>query len=776
MKAVAYRLRGTLRTRWTTTLVLTAIVAVMCGLVITFAAGAQRTTSAPARYTQSVGGAFDAQVTQEEGGRPRTDEIRALPGVASADSYTFVFGGLVVPGAPESMETLVFAGSQLAVGAELVSGRAADPAVEGEFVATPSFVKQAGAHLGDQFELVTFTQEQGDSGAYGVAPPAGPSLTATLVGVVDGPGTIEDPTPLAVFAPALLERPDIGVSQTRIVVRLDDGVSVEQFHAALDTLPDSTGLSIGPAQVISAQMERAVDTQGRGLWILAIVSGIAAIAVLGQIITRQVRLSIAERQQLAAIGYTEGEALAESVLRASLPIVAGCVLGAISSVAFSGIFPTGFIRQIEPQPGLRVESATTLVAVAVLIAALLLWTAASLVLARSDIRSVRPSPTIEAITSHSASPAASVGLRFAFTRAKGERGSVRAALAGVVLAVGGLVAAITFGVSVNRLIDEPFRYGGNYDVAMGDNGGEEIDQQLAAELTADPDVTSLMFYAGSYGRAGTTTVPLSGLHAVRGEGTPAVLAGRLPSGDDEIGLGRVAAHDVGAGVGDELTLTGLTGTRTFRVTGIVVVAGVGANEGIGEGGVVTLRGLAGVDDSAKVVTALVQFRPGSNGIQKYSKYAAAAGTPVPEEPFVPAAISNIARVRTIPFVVAAVLALLAVLTVAHAMLTSVRARRRDLAVLRSLGADQGFVSRVVHWQATAFTIVPALIAVPLGFIVGRAIFTAYADGIGAISDAAVPALFVSSVLIAVVILANVVGTLAAHRVRRTPPAVVLQSE
>ena len=52
------------------------------------------------------------------------------------------------------------------------------------------------------------------------------------------------------------------------------------------------------------------------------------------------------------------------------------------------------------------------------------------------------------------------------------------------------------------------------------------------------------------------------------------------------------------------------------------------------------------------------------------------------------------------------------------------------------------MSRVVHWQATAFTIVPALIAVPLGFIVGRAIFTAYADGIGAISDAAVPALIV----------------------------------
>lgn len=769
-------MRSTLRSRWGTTLVLTAIVAVMAGLVITFASGAQRTISVPDRYTRSVGGAFSAEVTQEENGRPRTEEVRSLPGVASADSYTFVFGGLTFAGSDAHTDSLVFSGSQLAIGAKLVRGRAADPAVEGEFVATPAFVEGAGAELGDQFELATYTQEQGDRGEYGVTQPAGPKLTATLVGIADGPGTIEDPTPVAVFSSALLERSEIGASQTKIVVRLDKGVDLEQLRAELGTLPDSTELSIGPAEMISAQMRRAINTQGRGLWIVAIVAGIASIAVLGQVITRQVRLSIAERQLLAAIGFTEGQVLAESVARASPPVVFGCVLGAISSVAFSGIFPTGFIRQIEPEPGVLVMWVVTLVAAAALAVALLLWTAVSLALARSDIRSVRPSPTLEALASRSASPAAGVGLRFAFTRAKGERGSVRAALAGVMFAVGGLVAAITFGVSVDRLIDEPFRYGGNYDVAMGDNGGEQIDQGLAADLVGDPNVTSLMFYAGSYGRSGATTVPLSGLQAIRGEGTPTMISGRLPSGDDEIGLGRVTADDVGAGVGDKLTLTGLTGTRTFRVTGIVIVTGLGANEGIGEGGVVTLRGLAGVDDTAKVVTALVRFRPGSNGIEKYAAYAATAGAAPPESPYQPAAISSMARVRAIPFVVAAVLALLAVLTVAHGMLTSVRARRRDLAVLRSMGADRGFVSRVVHWQATAFTIVPALLAVPLGFIVGRAVFAAYADGIGAINDAAVPVLIVCAVLVGVVALANTVATLTAHRVRRTSPAVVLQIE
>lgn len=46
-----------------------------------------------------------------------------------------------------------------------------------------------------------------------------------------------------------------------------------------------------------------------------------------------------------------------------------------------------------------------------------------------------------------------------------------------------------------------------------------------------------------------------------------------------------------------------------------------------------------------------------------------------------------ARIRSIPFLLAGLVALLAVLTVVHVMLTSVRNRRRDVAVLRALGAD-----------------------------------------------------------------------------------------
>ena len=328
MKAVGYRLLSQLRGRWAATLLLSLIAAVVCAVVITFAAGARRTTTVPARYAASVGGAFDAEVTQEEPGRPRTDEIRALPAVESADSYTFVFGGVVRPGADFPEDAISFTGLIEGLGAQLVSGRVPDPTAEGEFVASRSFMDAGDAQLGDQFTFRSFTQEQADASQFGnFEDAAGPSLPATLVGVIDSPEFIDQEGALLLFSPALLDRVDdgMGVSLSMTAIRLHDGSDTDELRTQLDSLPRSTGLSIGSGDYVSAEMHRAISTQGRGLWILAIVAGIAAVAVLGQLITRQVRLSLSERQQLTALGYTERQALIESLVRAGVPIVLGCL-------------------------------------------------------------------------------------------------------------------------------------------------------------------------------------------------------------------------------------------------------------------------------------------------------------------------------------------------------------------------------------------------------------------------------------------------------------------
>ncbi|MEY2580809.1 MAG: putative transport system permease protein [Ilumatobacteraceae bacterium] len=775
MNAVLYRLRSVLRTRWPATLAMTLVVALVGGVVIAFAAGAQRTVTAPERYTAAWGGEFDGVVTQEEGGPPRVAEVSSLPGVESSESFTFVFGGITRADSPESVPSaLVFVGTPGALGVHLISGRLPDPTSINEFAASRTFVAGNDIALGDTFELVTFTQEQGDNSRFGVDPPAGPHFPVTLVGIVDGPTTLEDQTPAAVFSRVLLNTPNIGVSQTKIAVNLRPGVGLEEFRSQLDSLPESGTLSLAFTPLISSQLRRAVNTQGRGLWLLAVVAGIAAVAVLGQVITRQARLAAIERLPLSALGFTDRQVLLESTCRAAVPIVVGTVLGAIFALMISGIFPTGFIRALEPHPGVLVLWGVLLAATGVLVTALLAWTLTSLVLPRWTTRAVRPSPTLDAVSRRVGSPTAAVGLRFAFMRSADERGSTRASLVGVLLTVCGLVGAITFGVSLDRLVNEPFRYGVNFDASFGDNGGNQLPDGFRERLDADSNITSLALYAGSQARVGGTTVPLLGVEAVRGNGAPIVLTGRFPTADDEIAFGRVSGSDVGARVGGDVTMTGPTGSQTFHVVGLVVVPGLGANEGIGEGAVVTLGGLSRVDQKTQVTSAAVNFRSRSVAFNDYGSEFGLTSEPTPG--FKPAAITNVARVRAIPFALAAVLAVLVVLTVAHIMFTSTRARRRDLAILRALGADRGWVTRAVHWQATTFTIVPLVVGVPLGFIIGRIVFAAFANSMGAINDASLPIEIVIVVVAGVLILANLVAAIPARRARRMRPALILQTD
>src|SRR4029077_17355812 len=67
----------------------------------------------------------------------------------------------------------------------------------------------------------------------------------------------------------------------------------------------------------------------------------------------------------------------------------------------------------------------------------------------------------------------------------------------------------------------------------------------------------------------------------------------------------------------------------------------------------------------------------------------------------PPAIRNLQGVSGLPFALALLLTLLAIGTVAHTLVTSVRRRRHDLAILKVVGFVRGQVRAAVAWQATA---------------------------------------------------------------------------
>ncbi|MBK5331382.1 MAG: hypothetical protein JJD93_05390, partial [Ilumatobacteraceae bacterium] len=748
MKAVVYRVRSVLRRRVAAMLGVTLIVTVVCGVVIAFAAGAKRTSTAPDRYTSAFGGVADAQLIQDDRGKPLDRQVAALPGVESVDSMSFLFGGLADANGNNLEFALEFAGSFRPSGVRLVDGRAVDPANEHEFVATRNFVRQTQLKIGDELNLVTLTPEQSLNG-YDLSDPQGPSLSITMVGIVDGASQLDDGTPLIFISPALLGE-NVGLSETLMNVDLRPGVDLAMLRAELDAAPALSALSLEPGTLISEPVRDAVQAQARGLWILTAVAAIAAIAVLGQVMTRQVRPPQEERERLSAIGFTRSQILADAVVRAAIPITIGSLLGAAVAVLGSDQFPFGFARVLEPSPGLRVDWAVALGGAALFVVALTLWTVAALAISDRPKRAVRPSPLVEALAIRSGSATAAIGLRLAFSRRARERGSVRGSIAGVLLSVAGVVAALTFGVSLDRLVHQPFRFGSNYDASVGDNGAETLPDGMVARLDANPDVTSLTLFAGSQARFGDRTIPMLGLQVVRGDGHPIMLEGQLPSSDDEIAFGRLTAADVGAQIGDDIELAGPTQSQVFRVTGLAVVPGLGANDGLGAGGIVTMGGLTRIDSEALVTSAAVNLRV---SVEKFFSSIPEFADQPPNPVYRPASIRSVARVRAIPFILAAVLAALALLTVGHVMLTSMRTRRRDLAILRSLGADRGWITRAVHWQATVLTALPVIVGIPVGIVFGRLIFGAFADSMGAVRGAAIPLLTIAVGAVAVVAVA-----------------------
>jgi cell division protein FtsX len=186
-----------------------------------------------------------------------------------------------------------------------------------------------------------------------------------------------------------------------------------------------------------------------------------------------------------------------------------------------------------------------------------------------------------------------------------------------------------------------------------------------------------------------------------------------------------------------------------------------------------MGGLTRLDDAAQVTSTAVKLRIGRvEFFRSLPEYA-----DIPQQPeYVPAAIVNVRHIHAIPFVLAGVLAALALLTVSHGMVTSMRSRRRDLAILRSLGADRSWITRAVHWQASLLTALPVVIGIPVGLVVGRLVFAAFADSMGAVDDAAIPVVIVAVGSVAIVVIANAIAGMISRTARRHEPALLLQTE
>ena len=96
----------------------------------------------------------------------------------------------------------------------------------------------------------------------------------------------------------------------------------------------------------------------------------------------------------------------------------------------------------------------------------------------------------------------------------------------------------------------------------------------------------------------------------------------------------------------------------------------------------------------------------------------------------------------------------AVAALAHTLVTLTRRRRRDLAILKTLGFTRGQVLAAVAWQATIVAGIGLLVGLPLGVALGRWAWTLFAEDLGVVPEPVTPLWPVLLVVPATLLLAN----------------------
>ena len=327
---------------------------------------------------------------------------------------------------------------------------------------------------------------------------------------------------------------------------------------------------------------------------------------------------------------------------------------------------------------------------------------------------------------------------------------------------------------------------------------------------------------------GLTVVPLSfdtGVGAI----TPTVLSGRAPAGPNEVAIDILFAEVSGLRVGDRVSLgrpralaaladealgarEALAGYEleetgkvplvvdTFDITGVVVSPAersqpipvvaftldgitelVDADEsevaealdwlpdGLPEGVQVQLEQFVSRVASVSIVLAYVDIS--GDPVVTVDEISNVDGV---DEVFAPTAASilklqmglNLTSVDHIPGALANVLGFAAAALLLYVLITSVRARRKEFAVLRVLGMSGASVRWSVAVQATVTTVLPLIVALPLGVAIGRRAWLSYARDLDVLPVSVTPWTLLSIAVLACLVVANLAVLVPARMAAR----------
>lgn len=779
--------RADLRRRWMSVLLLALLVGIAGGAVLMAVAGARRTGSSLDRFVaqSQPGDSFVFTDLDELDVKP-VERLPQVAAVAVLDPIAAEVAGSVYVPVAASVDGRY---GRVMDRPRLLAGRHAPRDAVDEVAVSESTAKLLGVGVGSRLTLHTYTPEQVPllTGQHDPAG-AGPTIRLHVVGIERFPADVGRAFRQSAFLllpPGFLRvyGDQIGRFQPLAFrARLENGrADLAGFIRAVQRIYGRDHVEFDPVSFESAGVQDQLDVLSTGLLAFAAVAALAGLVAIGQSLARRMLVGAAEHPALRALGMSRREQVAALLGPAVVVAGAGSFVALAIAVAASPLMPIGAARRAEPDLGFAVDGlvlAMGIVVLAALVAALAVTAAWRLtrrgVGAGEAGGQPRPSVAARELARAGVGPVAVTGVRMALEPGRGRTSvPVRAALIGTAVGVAGVVATLIFGASLDRLVDTPSRYGWDWDVL--------VNTRLPAEtVRRDPAVAGVTEARYTRLEIGGHPVNAVGVHRIEGSVLPTVLRGRAPRGAGEVALGRRTLDDLDLEIGDRAHATGSEGRGALLVVGEAVFASVDDRPVLAEGAVLTEAGLSRfrVNDaqgSGGFSVYLVRFAPGADQRAARRRLTRASGDAVGGVKL-PPEVDHLTQVDRLPFVLAGFLALLAVLALTHALVTSVRRRRRDLAILGALGFVRRQVEAAVASQAATVALVGLAVGVPLGVVAGRLAWGRVAGGLGVATDPAVPVLALALTIPAAVVLACLVAVLPARAAARTRPAVVLRAE
>jgi hypothetical protein len=797
-------LRLDLRRRWRSLVVLALLVALSAGVVLTAVAGARRVDTAFGRlWARTLPGTVVVLPNQ-----PGFDwaKVRALPEVTALGLFAVYYGAAVegMDGVDLGFPPANADAFRTVERPVVLAGRMANPGRADEAVVSPHFLTAHHKHIGDILTLRLSTPAQAAAGIdASQTPPAGPRVMVRIVGVIKTPFGLDSPGDSGGVIPtyALLTRYRADImggssnSATYVngIVRLAGGeAAIPAFRADLARVTGRSDIDVLDENIWIGDPARTVTGyEAACLLAFGLAALLAALVLVGQSVARYASAAVAELLVLRAVGLTRRQAASSAALAPGLAAVAGATLGVAAAIVASNWMPIGAASLAEPSPGI---SADWLVLGIGWAASVLLVLAATAAIAWTALRAgpaalARRSPAVAAGARAGLPVPVIVGARFALEPGRGRAAvPVRPAIAGAVAGVLGVLAALTFSAGISDAVRNPARFGQTWQLETfyGADGQDFAPAGAASRAAAaDRDVTGFLDVRIAGAQAGRVSIESFTYAPVAGKRVPMVLtAGRMPASPGEIALAPTTARELGAPVGATIRLDGGPATRTMTVSGIAFVPS-GPHNGYDQGAWLTPGGydqlFAGARYAFKFHSAVVALRPGADvtAVARRLDAAVSAATHAQGAVFTPPTglpVEELEDVSVLPLALGGFLALLAAGAVGQALTMAVRRRRRELAVLRTLGLTGRQTRLVVVTQASALAVIGLALGIPLGLAVGRALWRVVANFTPL---AYYPPLSVWALaLIAPVTLlaANLLAIWPARRAARLRPARILRGE